>query len=149
MKLAPLTLLMVAMLASCGDDGGDGPAMDAAPPVDARFLDDATREACSTDADRCAAQDFERVCDTARSICVECLSAGDCQSNASLGPTCQMSDNTCHCQGDEDCASNEGGGYCQPLVGACGCLTVEDCPTNTECKLLPYLGTGIRRCRPL
>lgn len=141
-------LLLWACASACGDDGGSNVSNDAAPPVDARLLDDAARIVCVLDAGSCDEQDYEKVCDTERSHCVECLSESDCQRPSALGPRCERSDNTCRCESSEGCESNEGGAYCQPLAGACGCLTIDDCPPESECKLEPYLGTGIRRCRP-
>jgi hypothetical protein len=77
------------------------------------------------------------------------LASSDCQGAESLGPTCVPADNSCRCGGASDCLGKSGGGYCHPIVGACGCLTVEDCPADSECEIEPYLGTGIRRCRPI
>ncbi len=149
MKLACLSLLFCVLALACDDDGGTDPDLDAAPPVDARLQDGAAQVNCTPNADGCAEQDFEQICDPSQSVCVECLTESDCQSAASLGPRCELSDNSCRCSEHADCATNPGGAYCQPVAAACGCLTIDDCPPDSECKIEPYLGTGIRRCRPL
>ena len=144
----PLFLFMAAALAAgCGDNKTG--LSDAAPPTDARYLNDAARQSCSAAMNSCADLDFQTVCDTTRAYCVECLGTEDCAPASSFGPRCETSDNTCRCGSHEDCQTKDKGGYCHPIVAACGCLTIEDCPANSECKLEPYLGTGIRRCSPL
>lgn len=149
MRPSALHLVLFLVLAACGDDGGTDQQVDAAPPVDARILTDAARQACSPGMDSCELEAYERVCDVGRSLCVECLVPADCAGNEALGPQCQESDNTCRCSAHDDCQSNIGGGYCHPIASACGCLSIDDCPANSECEIEPYLGTGIRRCRPI
>jgi hypothetical protein len=148
MKIVLHSLLLALLASACGDDGG-GISIDAAPPVDARFSNDAARQSCSAEMNPCSDLDFETVCDTARAYCVECAVPADCAPASSFGPACKASDGTCHCGTDADCQDKDNGSYCHPIVGACGCLTVDDCPGGSECELEPYLGTGIRRCRPL
>jgi hypothetical protein len=146
MKLLVYSLLFLLPLSACGDDGG-GDSIDAAPPVDARFLTDAARQSCSTEMNPCADLDFETVCDTERAYCVECVEATDCAPAQTFGPLCNETDGTCRCGQDNDCQGRESGGYCHRIVGACGCLTVDDCPEGAACEIEPYLGTGIRTCR--
>jgi len=148
MKLSALHLLLLLVFAACGDDAASE-QVDAAPPVDARILTDATRKACSSAMDSCESEAYERVCDVARSFCVECLVLADCAGEEALGPRCQEADNTCRCTAHDDCQGNIGGGYCHPIASACGCLSIDDCPADSECEIEPYLGTSIRRCRPL
>ena len=143
------SFLLLLIAAGCGDDGdGMGPR-DAAPPTDARFLSDAAHQSCSADQNPCADLDFETICDPARSYCVECVTPADCAPASTFGSRCEASDGTCRCDEHDDCQSKDNGSYCHPIVSACGCLTIDDCPANTECKLAPYLGTGIRRCQPV
>jgi hypothetical protein len=149
MRLASLPLLLCLASAACGDSDGGGQEVDAAPPIDARLLSDAQRQACSAGSDSCSEQDYQRICDLGRAFCVECLAPSDCADPDSLGPQCQESDNTCRCSGHDDCVGRVGGEYCHPIVSACGCLTVDDCPPESACEIEPYLGTGIRRCRPI
>ena len=137
-------LLLIALCIACG---GNGDTSDAGPPVDARFLSDASVQACSAEMDECAALDFEVVCDLERGRCVECISGEDCMAAGSLGPNCNTERGTCQCASDEECTGNSYGGYCHPQVSACGCITDDDCEGDRECKLEPYLGTGIRTCQ--
>lgn len=136
--------LLMMLGAACGIQGGQS---DAGPPADARFLSDANVQPCSAEMDDCAALDFEVVCDLDRSRCVECISGDDCAAASSLGPTCNAAAGTCQCASDDECAENTNGGYCHPEVSACGCITDDECQGNRECKLEPYLGTGIRTCQ--
>lgn len=147
MKLLSHSLILALLTCACGDNLQV--SVDAAPPEDARYLNDAARQSCSAEMNPCADLDFETVCDTDRAYCVECVAPADCAPASSFGPVCNESDGTCRCGEHADCESKASGGYCHPIVGACGCLTVEDCPEDQGCELEPYLGTGIRRCRPL
>lgn len=147
MKFCLHTLLLLCLM-GCGDDVNMVPN-DAAAPDDARYLTDASRQRCSIDINPCGDLDFETVCDLTRAYCVECVDPADCAPAASFGPRCQASDGTCRCSSHDDCQSKDKGGYCHPIAGACGCLTLDDCPADTECKLEPYLGAGIRVCRPV
>lgn len=138
----------LALLAwACGNDGGT-PGRDASLR-DARFLSDASRQACSADMDTCATLPRQKVCDEARGRCVECSSSEDCAPASELGPLCEESDGTCRCRDDADCQARESGNYCHPIVAACGCIDGDNCTDGFECKLEPYLGTGIRTCRPI
>lgn len=135
------------LLLLCIGCGGESTQSDAGPLVDARFLSDASVQACSTEMDDCAALAFEVVCDLDRGRCVECISGNDCSAAGSLGPTCNADRGTCECASDEECAENPNGGYCHPSVRACGCIDDDNCGDDRECKLEPYLGTGIRTCQ--
>jgi hypothetical protein len=136
----------VGLLGACGNNGTGS---DAGPPPDARFLSDASRPACSAEMDDCAELAFTRVCDLDRGHCVECMGDVDCAATASLGDHCNVLRGTCECADEADCAGNVNGRVCHPSVHACGCITAEDCKEGQECKLEPYLGTGIRTCRAL
>ena len=139
-------LLVILLGVACGNQSDQN---DAGPPVDARFLSDARVQACSAEMDDCAALDFEVVCDLQRGRCVECTSGDDCSGASSLGPSCNAERGTCQCASDEECVGKPYGGYCHPQVSACGCITDDDCESDRECKLEPYLGTGIRTCQVL
>jgi hypothetical protein len=141
--------LVWLVAAACGDDGGGGDE-DAGPVVDARRFTDADVVLCTTgDLDAgCAEQPLTPVCDETRGFCVECASDGDCERAAAFGPDCR-DDGTCACSSDGDCAGNANGPRCHQVVRACTCIDDPDCDEGEDCKMEPYLGAGVRTCKPL
>jgi hypothetical protein len=137
-------LLVLALASSCGDNLG-GPA-DGGPP-DARHFADASRALCGVDAG-CGDEALTPVCDTARGVCVECLDEADCAREEAFGPRCDEGAGYCQCADESDCEGNPNGPWCHAVAHACTCLLDEDCQGDWTCEMEPYLGGGVRVCRP-
>jgi len=155
--------VMAALLASaassaCGDDlaalDAGAPADDARPPADAMLVgcspggDAGTEDGADAGGADCAGEPLTPLCDPARNVCVECLTASDCERAGSFGPSCSGAAGYCRCEIDDDCAGNENGPYCNEDTRACTCLLDSDCADDEECELEPYLGLDVRTCRP-
>jgi hypothetical protein len=139
--LLALAAVSSALTGCGGDDGG----ADAAPPIDARHLVDASRIVCSSD-DECTDAPITPVCDVERNVCVECTANADCERPGSFGPSCEQSSGYCRCDRNEDCDGNPNGPYCHEIMHACTCLLDNDCASGEECLLEPYLGSDVRTC---
>ena len=142
-----IPVLSVLLLSAC--NSSDSADANDAGLIDARFLSDATRVLCSEALDQCGDLAYETLCDPARGHCVECVSEADCADTGRLGPTCEAGSGTCQCAEDADCVGRPTGNHCHPGARACGCIDTDDCAAGHACKLEPYLGTGIRTCRPM
>lgn len=139
-------LVVIFLLAACG--ATDDPASDAGRE-DARFLADARVLSCSAEMDTCAeSSDFARLCDTSRGRCVECLEAEDCAADDAFGPACDVEAGACRCDADEACQGNANGTSCHPIARSCSCIDASNCGEGEACELEPYLGAGVRTCRP-
>ena len=136
-------LLVLALASACGDNLG-GPADGG--PADARHFADASRALCGLDAG-CDDEPLTPVCDTARSICVECLDEADCARDEAFGPRCAEAAGYCQCGDESDCEGNPNGPWGDAVVHACTCLLDEDCRGDKTCEMEPYLGGGVRTCR--
>jgi hypothetical protein len=98
--------------------------------------------ACTRDA-HCSGEEFEKLCDSARSRCVECLKNADCTGNT-LGAKCKG--NTCICSGATDCAANVHGKVCDGAYKICSCVKDSDCPAGSSCKP-SSLGALVKLCK--
>jgi hypothetical protein len=137
-------LLALVLAGACGDNLA-GPA-DGGPP-DARHFADASLALCGADAG-CGGEALTPVCDTARGVCVECLDQADCARDGAFGPRCDEAAGYCQCTDESDCEGNPNGPWCHAVAHACTCLLDEDCRGDWTCEMEPYLGGGVRTCRP-
>ena len=137
-------VVLLALASACGDNLGG--TADAAVE-DARHFGDASRAACDSDAG-CGGEPLTPVCDPARAICVECLEESDCDREAAFGPRCDEAAGYCQCADESDCEGNPNGPWCHAVARACTCIDDGDCGGDDTCEMEPYLGGGVRTCRP-
>lgn len=137
-------LVVLAVAGACGDNLGG--RADAAVE-DARHFADASRAACEPDAG-CSGEPLTPVCDPARAICVECVEESDCDRQEAFGPRCDEGAGYCQCGGESDCEGNPNGPWCHVVARACTCIDDGDCGGAWTCEMEPYLGGGVRTCRP-
>ena len=125
------------VFAACG--GADTTAGDAGPDANtggdgAGAPDGLVGPACTGDA-QCAQP--TPYCDTAASVCVQCLGDPNCANNQNNAHTCNLSSHTCvQCATSANCGGQDP--YCSPTGACVQCLADGNCGQNQKCNPTTY-----------